>query len=400
MPTIACPYCNATVPVPEPAPAGTVPCPRCGEAVRVRAAAGSGTTPSPAAGVTARSDLTPPLTSRPSNRAVAQVVVGVMLFLAGITLIYALRTTELRRANDFKGAKEPEPPAEVRPAPPAEWTGLGYLPDDTHAVAGIRLAPAWESEAGRALLAQLGFAPDTSGRGPILGLTPGEVDQLLLRVSLIALPPQITAVIRTRQPLDAGRVRGAIPGARSVEHQGKALIQGKLWPGGLEGVVWQPDGRTLIAAQLPEDFNMVPAVPQPDIHRFTAPLPELLTRRLDPAAQVWLAAFNEPNNAALDFVTGLLPLPPAERDAWSRLAALAVSVRADGPKLVLTVALRGREAASSDALADAVAKSLGAAGVAAERAADGDWRRLTAAADAAALAKWLGSLRGGARKSG
>jgi hypothetical protein len=50
--------------------------------------------------------------------------------------------------------------------------------------------------------------------------------------------------------------------------------------------------------------------------------------------------------------------------------------------------------ATTEALADAVVKSLAAAGVTAQRSADGDWRRLAATADAAALAKWLGSLRG------
>src|SRR5439155_19388861 len=49
MPTTACPYCNAAVPVPEPVPADRrVPCPRCGEEVTVRTAEGAGGAPAPA----------------------------------------------------------------------------------------------------------------------------------------------------------------------------------------------------------------------------------------------------------------------------------------------------------------------------------------------------------------
>jgi hypothetical protein len=150
----------------------------------------------------------------------------------------------------------------------------------------------------------------------------------------------------------------------------------------------------VIAALLPEDFDNLSATPEPGVGRFTAPLPELLTDRLDPAAVLWLVAYAEPNNAALGLVAGLLPLPPAERDAWTRLEALAVSVRADGPRLVLTASLRGRDAATSEALAQALTKSLATADVAVKQTADGDWRRLTAAADAAKLAGWVDQLRG------
>src|SRR5262249_36589501 len=161
-------------------------------------------------------------------------------------------------------------------------------------------------------------------------------DHLLFAASLKALPPRVTTVIETRRPLNTGRVFGAIQGARSVERNGKSLTQGKLWPNGLEGVVWLPGPRTAAVALLPEDFDKRPGEPRPEVGRFAAPLPELLDRRVDPSALLWLAAFAEPNNAALALVTSLIPLPPAEREAWTRLEALAVSVRADGARLVLS----------------------------------------------------------------
>jgi len=397
MPTITCPYCNAPVPVPVPPPVGSVPCPRCGEDVRVRSSAAGGDDDS-APVVTPQAafpENAPPLDSRPSNWSVARVVLGVMLFMAALGLVYALQTTAWRRSKDISLPKEPEPTAvEERRVPPAEWPGLGYLPDDTQAVAGVRLAAALESEAGRTLLAPLGFAPEASGRDRVLGLTPGEVDHLLFAASLKTLPPRVTAVVETRQPLNVARALGAIQGARSAERNGKSLTQGKLWSGGPEGAIWLPSPRTAVIALLPEDFDKLPGGPQPEVGRFAAPLPELLERRVDPSAVLWLAAFAEPNNAALALVTSLIPLPPAEREAWTRLEALAVSIRADGAKLVLSAALRGRDTATTDALADAVARSLTAAGVTAERSADGDWRRLTATADAAKLAAWVRSLRG------
>jgi hypothetical protein len=326
---------------------------------------------------------------------VARIVLGGMLFLAAITLVFALATTKYRRSKD--NPKDPtarQPPTEVRSLPPAEWAGIAYLPDDTHAVAGVRLAAALDSEAGRALLGPLGLAPGAAGQGRMFGLTSGEVDHLVLSASLRALPPRITAVVRTQQALNADWVSSSIPGGRSVERNGKTLTQGKLWAGGPEGVVGPVDDRSLIVTLLPRDFDKLPAAVRPGVSRFADPLPDLLVRRVDPAALVWLAAYAEANNDALGFVTGLLPLPPAERDAWARIEALAVSVRADGPKLVLTAALRGRDVATSDALAAAIVKSLATAGLTAERTADGHWRTLTATADAAALANWLTGLRG------
>jgi hypothetical protein len=391
MPTIACPYCNAAVPVP---PAGRrTPCPRCGETVTVPAEAQNGAAaaelPAPAA---------PPGAVRPSNWSVARVVLTGMLLMAAITLVYALATVPRRRANDTPDAQPPGPTAETRPLPLAEWPGLGYLPDDTHALAGVRLAAALESTAGRALLVPLGLAPDAAGRPATFGLVPTDVEHLVFGASLRAFPPRMTTVIRTRRPVSVDRVRTALQAGRPTDHNGKELLRGKLWAGGPDGAVWLPgrpgDDRTLIAALLPDDFDKLPPAPRPDAGRFAAPLPELLTRRLDPSALIWLAAATGADNPTLAVLAGLLTLPPADRDAWGQLDSLALSVRADGGKFALMIWLRGHDAAVTGALADAVAKSLTAAGVAVERAADGDGVRLTATANGAKLTGWVEQLRG------
>src|SRR5439155_3268432 len=147
--TVTCPYCNAPVPVADAVPlGGRVSCPRCEETVTVRDA---GTSTPDAASVEPPAG---PL--RASNRAIAGLMVAVMVGMAAFGLSFALRTQAFRRANDVKGVQEPGPAAETRPVPPAEWPGLGYLPDDVQAVAGVRVAAALESAAGRTLLGALG----------------------------------------------------------------------------------------------------------------------------------------------------------------------------------------------------------------------------------------------------
>jgi hypothetical protein len=313
----------------------------------------------------------PVRSSRPSNRAVAGLVVAVMLVMATIALTFALKTVGVRRANDTKGAVPPEPALDSRPLPPAEWPGLGYLPNDVQAVAGVRLADAMESAAGRALLGPLSLG----GATMLLGVTPGDVDHLIIGANARALPPRLTAVIH-------GRLRSAAGTGGTTDQHGKALLRGRLWANGPEGTIWRADPQTLIAAQLPEDFDKISAKPRP-----TGPLPELM-ERLDPAALVWLVASVDADNPAVGFAAGFLP--PATRDALAKLAAVAVSIRIDGPKMTLTVHVRGQDADSGWLIAKALADILKqpAAEVTVHRQ-SGDWCRVTATGNADKLADWF-----------
>jgi hypothetical protein len=364
MPT-RCPFCNAPVPVPNPRPTdGRVPCPRCEELVTVGdadlRAAPTIVVPPPA--------NTPSLT----NRTIAGIVVAVMLGMAGLGLAFALQTVGVRRANDTKGARPPEPAFEAAALAPAAWPGLGHLPDDVQVVAGIRVADALDSPAGRALLGALGLAD--AKKTPILGVAPSHVDYLMFGASLRTLPPRVTTVVH-------GSIGDAPVPGRTTDQHGKTLHRVKLWASGPEGAIWRADRHTLIAALLPEDFDKVPAKPQA-----AAPLPELM-ERLDPATQAWLAATVDANNPAFGFATPFLP--QADRDAWTKLDALVVCLRADGPKLTLTVQVRGKNVSAGEAIAMAVAASLTTAGLTAERKSDGDWQKLTTTADADKLTGWL-----------
>jgi hypothetical protein len=316
------------------------------------------------------------------------MVIAVMVGMAAVALAFALRTTGLRRANDSKGAQEPEHIAESRPVPPAEWPGLGYLPEDVQAVAGVRVAAALDSPAGRAALGSLGLSD--GGQRNVLGVAPTDVEVVLFGASLRALPPRVTAVVHGRRSLDD---RTRPPAAvRITEQHGKSLVRGKLWPNGPDGAVWRPDEQTLVATLLPDDMDRVSAKPRP-----AGPLPDLLAR-LDPAALAWLAASVDENNAVLGLVAGFIPLPPADREAWAKLQEIAVSVQADDTRLTLTLHVRGRDVAAGEAIAAAVAESLTKAGVTVERRAQSrerpeDWHQVTATADAEKIAAWLASLR-------
>jgi hypothetical protein len=212
----------------------------------------------------------------------------------------------------------------------------------------------------------------------ILGISPGHVDYLMFGASLRALPPRLTAVVH-------GSIGDAPGPGRAIEQHGKTLHRAKLWATGPEGVTWRADRQTLVAALLPEDFDKVPAMPQ------AAPLPQLM-ERLDPTALAWLVATVDSNNPAFGILVPFLP--PAAGDAWTKLAALAVSLRSDGQTLAMTLHLRGRDAAAGDALAKAVVESLTKAGLTAERTVTGEWQKLTARADAEKLWSWLASQRG------
>ncbi len=390
MPTIACPYCNAAVPLPASTPAGRLPCPRCGEEVPVRTSLANGDVgPDEPSAIPPSPHPAPE--QRPSNRAIARIIVSSMLLMAAVTLVYALRTTEQRRANDFK--TESRPATVPSPTPPAEWSALGYLPDDVQALAGIRLAAALDTEAGRALLAPLGLSANAN-RNPPLGVKPEDIEQLLFGATLKALPPRITTVIRTLAPVDRPRIREATHAERTTDRNGKTLTRGRLWNGGPEGTLWFADERTLVAAVLEEDIDKLPRTPKPGADRFAPPLPDLLTQHVPTDALLWLVAHAAPDNATLPVLLEFLGLPQAEHDTWSRLDSLALGVRAEGNQVTLTAWLRGRDSSATNALADAIERSLKSAEVAVERAKSGEGLRLTATADAAALAKWLGQLHG------
>jgi len=355
-------------------------CPRCEESIIVQDVSEGA--------ASSVSESTKPM--RITNRAIAGMVLAVMVGMGAFALGYALKTQAFRRAQDSKGAVPPEADPDMTAVPPHEWPGLGFLSADSQVIAGVRLASAMESAVGRALLGALNLAGDAESQFRILGLAPREVDHLLMSASLRAIPPRVMAVAHDYQRIDLDRVRQHIAASKDVEHGGKRLIAGRLWTNGLEGLVWRVDQHFLVGTLLAEDFDKVSSNLQ-DNRPTIANIP---ADRFDRDSLAWLAANVEANNSTIELLSSFLPLPPAEQKTWQQLESLAVSVRAGGDKLHLTIHLRGRDASASATIGNSLADWMAKAGMNVERSADGDWQRLTATMDAQQLAKWLGSLRG------
>src|SRR5439155_8427705 len=148
--------------------------------------------------------------------------------------------------------------------------------------------------------------------------------------------------------------------------------------------------RTIVCRLVREHFDKLPDPPNPFARRFPSPLPALLQDRLNASALAWAAVHVEPDDPTQNLLVGFLPIPAEEQAALVGLQDLAMSLWVDGPDILLAAHVRGRDAAATDRLGDAVERSLGRAGVVLnERAGEGGWLRLTAKEDAKALAKWL-----------
>ncbi len=222
---LACPYCNALVPLPPNARDGQrITCPRCGDAFPLRGV--SGIQPPP--GVTAAPTMVLPTMdlarsqpepswwlldtygqrlralraeTRPAYlyfypilpfvyiflamlaavppgcwhfalRHVAGVVVTGMALMAAGGLTFALLTQDQRRVNDsgFERKRKrpvfPEPPDEpaVLTVVPAKLATLGYLPSNANIVLGIHVRRLRQTPAGQALLKE----EIKTGTGPVV----------------------------------------------------------------------------------------------------------------------------------------------------------------------------------------------------------------------------------------
>jgi hypothetical protein len=307
-----------------------------------------------------------------------------MAFMAAVGLGYALKTVEFRRSHD----KPEEERAPVSVVHPADLYGVGYLPDDVQAIAGVRVSAARESEPARTALTALGIAMDDAGR--VLGVPADDLDHVIVAASIKAVPPRLTVVLRARRPINADAVRTALQGGRGSEHNGKTLYEVKLRPKGPDGLAWFADDRSIVAGLVKENFDRLPPERNPSIDRFDSPLRSLLRDRLNPAALAWAAVHVEPDDPTQNLLLGFLPVPAEDRATASGVQDLAISLWAEGPNVLFAAHVRGREWTATERLGDAVERSLGAIGVVLnERAGDGGWLRLSAKEDAKALAKWL-----------
>jgi hypothetical protein len=360
-----CPYCNTPLLAEL---SGHVICPRCGETVRT-SAADRAVSPNPPS-------VEQLMTAGPqtSNRQIGLIVLGLMLFMAATGLIFALKTVEIRRARDVT-AEQKRTASTVAAAGLSEQVELGYIPDNVRVLLGLDLADLRRTSAGSALLRRLETSEVMRGV---------DIDRCVAGTDLAGLPPRVIVAAVSEKAID----RGWLEGKGSVRRGGRTLERITVPGGRFDAHVTYPDDRTLIAAQLPADFDAVPATPRRGVERFTH-LGALLTHRLDPKADAWLVMQLEPDNAALPALVDLVRLPPAERNVWRNIRGVVLTCRATERELLFTLDEQGRDAESTAAIADSLERSLGSVGVVIERTTHGDWQRLRATLDARAVEQWL-----------
>jgi hypothetical protein len=220
-----------------------------------------------------------------------------MTGMAALGLTYALLTTQFRRDNDRKktSAGTPDVPLAKGPTatPPAKLAGLGYLPPNSAVVAGLHLAELLQDDEGKKLWQQLRDGPG----GTLVklvedrtGLKAEEIDHLVLGASTESGRLRAVLVIRTVRPLHPKALAKALSRAR-VEHvQGRTVYRFGLG-GFTDGLVWQPDDKTLIVSlaflgALPDPLA-VPQSPRQGTEGLLPVVKECLTQRLHPASVIW-----------------------------------------------------------------------------------------------------------------
>jgi hypothetical protein len=226
-----------------------------------------------------------------------------MAFMACAGLTLALLTKDFRRANDRPRSPDAGTPA-VQVRPPAELSGLGYLPPDTDVIAAVHVAEALEDPTGRLILQRFRpsqvFAegPDQAA-GPTdslqrwSGLRLEEIDHVVLGLNITnRLLPRVILVVQTRQPYDPEKVRAALK-ARASAEGGKPLYRFQLEGQRLDAVLWLAGERTLIFGREAEDLQDVPATPRTGIEHLSRPLQTMLRERLGRVAPVWVVGHAE-----------------------------------------------------------------------------------------------------------
>jgi hypothetical protein len=278
--TVACPYCNAYVTLPEPVPPGRrVTCALCGEAFAYRPlVAGLVAAPPPGTdGPPHARDFPGGEPLRRWNRRTAALILGIMGIMAVLALAVSLRTVDRRRALD----QEP----------------LGYLPPDTNVMAGLHVAKLLKDPAGREFASQSHLGPADVGVVNLeqwTGLPLEALADVVLGLKVSdQLIPRLTLVVQTLKPYDEAKVRAALKDSQQIERHQKKLYRFRLDRPPVTATLWCAGQSTLVYGLSPEDLDAVPLTPHPGIDHLPAPLQGYLTNPSNRQAQAWTFATNE-----------------------------------------------------------------------------------------------------------
>lgn len=280
-------------------------------------------------------------------------VVPAALTVVGAVLV--VLTLQPRRNPE---ANEPDL-LPVRAVPPAELAGLGYVPDDVDVVAGLHVAQALETPAGRELLDHFQVGRTDIGMASFekwTGLKRQELDHVVLGLHVSGqLLPAITLVIETRRPYDVARVRAAFPAKGHAKPTNKPLhaTEIKVNGVGFEALVWFADARALVVFVGVESskINAVPDLPPSGAGRLAEPLQTLLRdrERIDPESQLWIVGRTEGWDKLLWRPFSLLPKD--WREPMANVRRLGAWMRLD-EDVKLGLAFECADAAVGRALAE------------------------------------------------
>jgi hypothetical protein len=252
-----------------------------------------------------------------------------MLTMAAIGGVYAWRTMEYRRKNDYRTQKKLDPVLQKAAAAPI----LGFLPAQCNVLAAINVAELMKNPTSRRLLdpprpAPLDLVLDRLERWT--GLTVNDLDHIVLGAEIKSELPPLFVVVQTRHPYAPGKVAAALAPAQPTRHRQKLLVRFPLKPTG-EGLLWCHSERVLVLvlcldAAMTDDLDAIAPRPRPGTEGFAASLRAVLDQRLPSTSALWLAGhFEEPS--ALGDLLALTGKKSAELDLLLRVKTFSVAVQ-------------------------------------------------------------------------
>ncbi len=213
--------------------------------------------------------------------------------------------------------------------PLAEHPALGYLPDDTDAILNVNIPMAEQSKESQAMIDRLGLGAG----GPLdlqrlAGLSLDQLEDVMVGLRLEGKPliPGIRVVVQTRSSYDADDLRKKLGSKRSKKEGDRPydLVQ----PAGVpfEFALWCATPRTFVMCYPAEDIGKVPAEPNPNVDRFSAPIADLLRYRSDRDTFFWVVAHADDWRRT---PVALLNIDDATKKKLFQIRTLGVGLRMD-----------------------------------------------------------------------
>lgn len=294
LPSLHCPHCNAI----HPATAlemtqAKIVCPTCGEAFVNPHFTGQ------ADDAGRETALPEPELGRWSNRAIARILIAVMLLSATVGLIYMLLTVDFRRNNDNYHPLPEAPPhpltaaEDEQPTSPRNLIGLEYLPRDCFVVGGLHVHSLYETAEGKALLLHLkqpGFDLGLNQVRQWTGLKLVDLDHLALGIRTREQIPEMFLVVRTRRRYSRAEVAKVVAPAKPDNWQGRPVYRVKS---GLTGgtQLWLVDPQTIVvhtSILIPhlEDLEAI-RVKRSRTAAFSVSITRIIQKHLSQEALLW-----------------------------------------------------------------------------------------------------------------